>query len=316
MPTVAYNYSDIFLIPNHGILTSRNLANTSAKLGNFTFKLPVVPANMKTIVDIDTCKYLSTQGMFYVMHRFDVDNEQFCGEMWDSGHYASISLGVGDKDIEFVNRMHKFSCYDPEFITIDIAHGDSVMMLDMIKYVKEKLPNSFLIAGNVATVDGVKRLENAGADAIKLGIGPGQACETYKATGFTYPQFSAVLEASSEATKPIIADGGIRSVGDISKALVAGADFVMAGGLFSGYDQNPKTSRQNDGKFLYYGSASAENKGKHEYVEGRVLSIDYRGNMDDLIYDISAGLKSAISYSGGTDIATMKVKTKWGVVYK
>lgn len=693
-----YDYSDIYLIPRHGVVESRKDTDTKVKFGPRTFDLPVVPANMKTIVDFNTCKFLANNNLFYIMHRFDVDIVEFCKSALYYDMYVSISVGVGKESRDDLTRLYNFGMV-PDYITIDIAHGDSVMSLKMIEMIKALFPSSFLIVGNVATAKGVRTLEKAGADATKVGIGQGcfaagtrillangtykniedinlhdevisgtgnptkvvgvrmsgikkvckyknnhfyddtictpdhkhyvfekpnltesslnsksnsyfmekyennygwkeirdvrndllllpskinfrmesdftfnlidysdsnkisnmgtifndinssyelgyvfgvflgdgnsrvtttdrfigdkqtyntitslafffglnekdianktkdnikkcfnvdaeivedltrnmtivrvnkaplarfftkefyfnsnkilqnkflvnnieyirgiidglidsdgtieedrktftntskylvelygilsymlygklpsytknkktigklvganinnvvdsytlkdnisnqqicgeyiinkisstedldimvqvydievecdthsfianntivhnSVCTTKDATGFTVPQFTAVVNACQEAKKPVIADGGIRCIGDISKAIVGGATLIMAGSLFSGFNENPQLSRQNDGKFLYYGSASAENKGNSTFVEGRVTTIEPKGSMSSLISSLKDGISSAISYSGGKTLEDMRNYTKYGVFHK
>lgn len=310
-----YDYSDIYLIPRHGVVESRKDTSTKVKFGQRTFDLPVVPANMKTIVDYDTCKFLAQNNLFYIMHRFDVDIVNFCQRTIFDNMYSSISVGVGKESRDDLTKLYNKGLV-PDYITIDIAHGDSVMSLKMIEIIKNLFPNTFLIVGNVATAKGVRTLEKAGADATKVGIGQGLVCTTKDATGFTVPQFTAVVNACQEAKKPVIADGGIRCIGDISKAIVGGASMIMAGSLFSGFNENPQLSRQNDGKFLYYGSASAENKGNSTFVEGRVTTIEPKGSMSSLISSLKDGISSAISYSGGKTLEDMRNYTKYGVFHK
>lgn len=312
---IGYQYSDIYLIPKMGILKSRDYADTSVILGKRKFALPVVPANMQTIVDINTCKYLASQDMFYIMHRFGVDNVLFCKEMINSGYFTSISVGVTNESIHEIKKLAKEQIV-PDYITIDIAHGYSIVMQDMIKIVKEVFPDSFLICGNVVDYDGALALNYWGADAIKCGIGQGSVCKTKNMTGFTVPQFTANLTVSSACNCPIIADGGIREIGDIAKAIVSGATMVMAGGLFAGYDENPRKYLDEDGNFTYFGSASAENNLDNRYIEGKSIKIQSNGSMNILLDNIGFGLRSAISYSGTSNLAGLRNLNNWGINYK
>jgi GMP reductase len=189
--------------------------------------LPVVPANMKTVVDEAHLPVDGQNGYFYVMHRFDLDNvvrEATC--MRQGRAYASISLGVKPADYRATVDQLAAEAWVPEYITIDIAHGHAESVRDMIGYIKPKLPaQGFVIAGNVATPEAVIDLENWGADATKVGVGPGKVCITKLKTGFGTGgwQLSALKWCARVATKPIIADGGIRSHGDIAKSIRFGA---------------------------------------------------------------------------------------------
>lgn len=177
-----FDYEDIQLIPNKCIISSRSEADTQVTLGDYTFKLPVIPANMQTIIDENIAEDLAKNGYFYIMHRFDEEaRKPFVERMHEQGLIASISVGVKDYEYDFVTSLKDDA---PEFITIDIAHGHSDSVINMIQHIKKELPKTFVIAGNVGTPEAVRELENAGADATKVGIGPGKVCITKVKTGF------------------------------------------------------------------------------------------------------------------------------------
>lgn len=257
-----FDYEDIQLIPNKCIISSRSQADTSVKLGNYTFKLPVIPANMQTIIDEEVAETLACEGYFYIMHRFNEEARRpFIKRMHDKGLIASISVGVKDYEYDFVTSLKEDA---PEFITIDIAHGHSNSVIEMIQHIKQELPETFVIAGNVGTPEAVRELENAGADATKVGIGPGKVCITKVKTGFGTGgwQLAALRWCSKAARKPIIADGGIRTHGDIAKSIRFGASMVMIGSLFAGHLESPGKLVEVDGQQFkeYYGSASEYQK--------------------------------------------------------
>ena len=168
-----FDYDNVLLLPRKCRVESRSECDTSVTLGKHSFRLPVVPANMKTVVDPQICAWLARKGYFYVMHRFDLDNLQFVRDMAAQGLYASISVGVKKADHEAISRMRSEGL-NPDFITIDIAHGHADSVHAMISHIKENLPDTFVIAGNVGTPEAVIDLENWGADATKVGIGPGK----------------------------------------------------------------------------------------------------------------------------------------------
>jgi GMP reductase len=178
-----FDYDNILLLPRKCRVESRSECDAGVELGGHKFRLPVVPANMKTVIDEKICVWLGQNNYFYVMHRFDLDNLKFVRDMQSKGVYASISLGVKGPDRATVDALHAAGM-TPEFITIDIAHGHADSVHDMITYIKDKLPKSFVIAGNVATPEAVIDLENWGADATKVGVGPGKVCITKLKTGF------------------------------------------------------------------------------------------------------------------------------------
>ena len=173
-----FDFEDINLVPKKCVVDSRSECDTSVSLGKFKFKLPVVPANMECVIDEHIATNLASNGYFYIMHRFGLNPIDFIKKMKSQNLVSSISLGVNQDSYETIDEIVlanqvSGSNYTPDFVTIDIAHGHSIKMEKMLKYIKEKLPNTFVIAGNVSTSTAVMELENWGADAVKVGIGPG-----------------------------------------------------------------------------------------------------------------------------------------------
>ncbi|MFZ3220505.1 MAG: GMP reductase [Rhodoferax sp.] len=304
-----FDYDNILLLPRKCRVDSRSECDASVELGSRRFRIPVVPANMKTVVDESICVWLARNGYFYVMHRFDFDNVQFIQDMKAKGLYASISLGVKPPDYATVDTLVALGLA-PEYITIDIAHGHADSVKAMIGYIKDKLPASFVIAGNVATPEAVIDLENWGADATKVGIGPGKVCITKLKTGFGTGgwQLSAVKWCARVATKPIIADGGIREHGDIAKSIRFGATMVMIGSMLAGHEESPGQTVEVDGKLYkeYYGSASDFNKGEYKHVEGKRILEPVKGRLADTLVEMEQDIQSSISYSGGKKLMDIR----------
>jgi len=297
-----FDYDNILLLPRKCRVESRSECDTSVTLGERCFRLPVVPANMKTVVDESICLWLAQNGYFYVMHRFDLDNVKFVKDMQGKGVFASISLGVKKADYDTVDQLAAQGLV-PEYVTIDIAHGHADSVKNMIGYLKQKLPKTFVIAGNVGTPEAVIDLENWGADATKVGIGPGKVCITKLKTGFGTGgwQLSALKWCARVATKPIIADGGIRDHGDIAKSVRFGASMVMIGSLFAGHEESPGKTVEVEGKLFkeYYGSASDFNKGEYKHVEGKRILEPIKGKLADTLIEMEQDVQSSISYAGG-----------------
>lgn len=264
---------------------------------------------MKTVVNESICLWLAQHGYFYVMHRFDIDNVKFVREMHEQGAFASISLGVKAPDYETVNTLAADGLV-PEYITIDIAHGHAESVKNMIGHIKAKLPTAFVIAGNVGTPEAIIDLENWGADATKVGIGPGKVCITKLKTGFGTGgwQLSALKWCARVATKPIIADGGIREHGDIAKSIRFGATFVMIGSMLAGHEESPGATVEVDGRLYkeYYGSASDFNKGEYRHVEGKRILEPVKGKLADTLTEMEQDVQSSISYSGGKKLMDIR----------
>jgi len=312
----SYHYKDIFLIPKFNDIISRSHIDTTREFCGKKFNLPVVPANMKCCVDFDTCQLLDSKNYFYIMHRFDHDIFAFVRDANEAFfNNVSISVGIQFKDKALINNLanHKLRV---DFVTIDVAHGHHSKVANQIKIIKDNLPEAIVIAGNIATFQGVEYLHNAGADAVKVGIGGGYACTTKDKTGFTYPMFSCMLECAKDRNIPIIADGGVSCNGDITKALVAGASMVMCGSLFAACTDSPaliiKDSNGHRYK-QYYGSASVHNKTDKKNIEGtmKLLETDsftYKEKLEEIKQD----LQSAISYAGGKDLSCLNETVSWG----
>ena len=239
-----------------------------------------------------------------------------------------VAAAVGVVD-DYVDRARMLADSGADAIVIDVAHGDSQLMLDAIATLRDQLGDMPLVAGNVATADGARRLAEAGVDAIKVGVGPGSICITRRVAGVGGPQLTAVLQCGAVAHQhgiPIIADGGIRYPGDVAKAIAAGASTVMLGSVLAGSEESPGAVITRDGKKMKMarGMASREAalyrslrenpssppdrwEGQDDYAadEGIQAPVLYRGPAVDTLLELSAGLRSGVSYSDAADIPTM-----------
>jgi len=312
---ISLHYENVFLKPNFNSVKTRTDIDTNVKFLGKSFRLPVVPANMKCCVDFDTCKLLDSKFYFYIMHRFDHDIFAFVKDANEAiFNQVSISIGIQEKDRALINNLTKHHLR-VDFITIDVAHGHHSKVADQIKFIKDRLPWTKVIAGNVATRNGAEYLHMAGADAVKVGIGGGYACTTKDKTGFTYPMFSCVMEcANNEGSSfeiPIIADGGVRCNGDIAKALVAGAKMVMCGSIFAACSDSPApVVKDTAGRRYkqYYGSASIHNKIDKKNIEGTMKLVETDSfTYEEKLLEITQDLQSAISYAGGCNLGALNL---------
>jgi len=310
------SYDDIALIPRHSTLSSRSDANTFVELCGYKFNLPIVPSNMLDVISFDNARFLSENGYFYIMHRFDGATRKFA-DFIKTHHLSmsSISIGVNKEsrdDLDYVNKvLDKI-----DWICIDVAHGDHANVGDMLKHIFSIYSEKYrpkIIAGNIATPDGYKYLADNGADVIKCGIGQGSICTTRYKTGFYIPTAYAIWDCVTNGDRdiPIIADGGARHFGDIAKALVLGADMVMSGRWFAECMDSP--AKIEHGRKIYRGSTSYEAKGHNNHIEGQTLEIDKGCTYPERLEEITQSLRSSISYAGGKDLSIFK-STKWAFV--
>lgn len=305
-----FDYNDVNLIPKRCIVQSRSEIDVSTQLGPYRFNVPVTPSNMSSVIDEELAISLAKKGYFYVMHRFDNDPIAFIEKAKEHKVYSSISVGVQKADYDNINKIIATGTA-PDYITIDIAHGHADSVIAMIGHIKTHMPSVYVIAGNVGNVTGAIALERAGANAIKVGIGPGAACTTFHNTGFGTRgwQLSEIQEISEAlTTAALIADGGIRTTGDIAKSIAFGADMVMIGGMFAGHDENPGEvikDEHGDLKKAFYGSASAHQKGDNKNVEGISMLVPYKGSIWDTYKTIKENLQSSVSYAGGKELTDL-----------
>ena len=302
------------LMPRKCIVSSRSECNTEFTLGKYTFQMPVVPANMECIIDEDVAIQLAQFNYFYIHHRFQKDVVPFVRRMKSLRLPVSISVGVNEDTYDLLKTLKTLELV-PDYITVDIAHGHAIKMESLLRWIRSEFTDEknrpYIIAGNVCTHEAVRDLEEWGADAIKVGIGPGSACTTYVATGFGSRNIQAsIIQLCAQARKKrdtkIIADGGIKEPGDIAKALALGADLVMVGGMFSACADSPgKTVLGTDGhKYKeFWGSASASMAGKTNRIEGiKTLTRSNNKTFLEQFTYLKECLQSSISYAGGNDL--------------
>lgn len=267
-------------------------------------------SNMDGVGTFDMHKALARHEMFTCMVK------HYSAEEWREQLAAGLSwercaLSMGTGALDYQRAVEVLQTYSLPFLCIDVANGYSEHFVDFLRSVREKYPQTTIIAGNVVTADMTQELIMAGADIVKVGIGPGSVCTTRIQTGVGYPQLSAVIECADAAHGlggHVIADGGCTCPGDVAKAFAAGADFVMLGGMFAGHDEGGGTvlERLDGERFVrFYGMSSKEAMNKHhggmaDYrsSEGRIVEVPYRGPVDTMVLDLLGGLRSTCTYVG------------------
>lgn len=305
-------FDDVLIVPKYSEIYSRREVSLSTRLvGDIYIDLPFIGANMDTVTGPIMAEALRQDGAVGVIHRFMAAKEHIKA-VKEQRDPRILCIGVKDEDLEKVQAIGN----DAEAVLIDVAHGHHKRVMDMIRYVRDINPALHIIAGNVATYSGAWDLLVAGADAIKVGVGPGAACSTRTVAGAGVPQLSAIIHAkravldfekhnSRKAT--LIADGGIKKSADIVKALAAGADSVMIGSLFAGTDEAPgEVVRTEAGTMKKYrGSSSSEVNqylGLNRTAEGVSTLVPYKGSVHSIVQELAGGVRSGLSYVGCSTI--------------
>jgi len=309
---VGLTFDDVLLVPRFSEFGSRfngEISLDTEILPGLKLQYPLVSANMDTVTTGPVAQAMERLGGLGIVHRFMSPSDQV--KEFASLKYPVACIGVGR---EGTDRL-KVICdtMRPFAVLIDIAHGDSAEMLKQISFVKKfGFP---VIAGNIATAQAARRLWDGGADCVKVGVGPGSLCTTRVQTGCGVPQFTAIMDVASAKLdgKTIIADGGIRSSGDILKALAVGADAVMIGQLFAGANETPgERYRDRSGQVLkrYRGMASKDAqeswKGFATSVEGEATYVPYKGSIEEIFKPLIDSLLSGMSYQGAGDLAELR----------
>lgn len=323
-----FGFKDVMIRPKRSTLKSRSQVNLDR---NFTFMhssttwsgVPIMAANMDTIGTFEMARELSKHKLFTAIHKhYSLTQWKEFMKSTDSSltDHMAVSTGTGHQDAEKIQKLLQlFPAL--KFICIDVANGYSEHFVDFVKRMRDKNPEKVILAGNVVTGEMVEELLLAGADMIKVGIGPGSVCTTRVKTGVGYPQLSAIIECADAAHGlggHIISDGGCKTPGDIAKAFGGGADFVMLGGMLAGHEESGGNLIEKDGeKFRsFYGMSSEIAMDKYvggvaEYraSEGKGVEIPFRGPVEQTIKDILGGIRSTCTYVGASRLKELTKRT-------
>ncbi|WP_417428048.1 GMP reductase [Halpernia sp.] len=325
---IKLGFKDVMIRPKRSTLKSRSLVSVER---NFKFLhsqkswqgVPIMAANMDTVGTFEMANALFQQKIFTAIHK------HYSIEEWtnflqnkseDFYNFFALSTGTGKDDGEKIKSIiERFQ--QIEFICVDVANGYSEHFVDFVKKTRANFPKKTIIAGNVVTGEMVEELLLAGADIIKVGIGPGSVCTTRIKTGVGYPQLSAIIECADAAHGlggHIISDGGCRIPGDVAKAFGGGADFVMLGGMLAGHDESGGEMIEENGKKFrsFYGMSSKTAMDKHSggvanyrASEGKTVKVTYKGAVADTIKDLLGGIRSTCTYVGASALRELSKRT-------
>jgi IMP dehydrogenase len=311
----ALTYDDVLIVPQKSDVRSRREPELTTRLTkNITIDRPFISANMDTVTEADMAIAMGQQGGIGILHRFMSIADQIQQvEKIEASGLTKIAASIGVNQ-DFKDRAKALVSSGVNILTIDIAHGHSVSMLETLMWLKDTYPNVDVIAGNVATPHAVRDLCEAGADAIKVGIGPGSMCTTRVITGCGVPQMTAVslcAEVATEMGVPVIADGGIKTSGDVVKALACGADTVMLGSILSGTLETPGPIRHGKKEYRGMASKAAQVSWRGEVPEGMAPEgestyVAIKGHVSDVIHELSGGLRSGMSYINALKISEIR----------
>jgi len=314
---IKLDYSDVLIRPKRSVLESRKEVDLYR---TFTFKngktwtgIPIVAANMDTTGTIEIGKEFYKHDMLTCLSKHVTEIPDTISI--EERKTMALSFGIKQKDQDLLfGEVIPFTASHP-FFCLDVANGYSERFVNFIRKVRKQWRDKIIIAGNVVTAEMTEALILAGADIVKVGIGPGSVCTTRKITGVGYPQLSAVMECADAAHGiggHIMADGGCQSVGDVAKAFGAGADFVMLGGMLAGHDESAGDMVAGEDGTLYktfYGMSSDTAMEKHSggvatyrASEGKTVQVEYRGSIKNTIQQILGGLRSACTYTGAKNL--------------
>ena len=314
----ALSFDDVLLKPKLSDIATRSDIDLSLDLKNGKrMDLPVFAAPMDTIMSNAMARVVYDSGGIGIMHRYcEISEQVIATQGAGKDHECFAAVGItGD----FQGRAHSLVTHGVSGICVDVAHGHHTSVAKAIEYLKTEFPHVHVMAGNIATLDGFNFLADAGADSVRVGVGGGSICSTRIQTGHGVPTLQSVFDcAASDRDCLLVADGGIKSSGDMVKALAAGADAVMIGRMLAGTTEAPGEIISNPGQVpvkVYRGMASPEAqmawRGRYSSNEGVSRTVPLRGTARDVLFEISKGLKSGLSYSGARNVKELWARAEF-----
>jgi GMP reductase len=329
--SVKLDFKDVLIRPKRSTLTSRSDVDIRREFifhhSRKTYRgIPIIAANMDTTGTFEMARALGEHGLSAALHKHYPQDEllAFFQTLKSSGQPSSTafySMGITKTDYEKFAAVMAGGSDAIEYVCIDVANGYTEGFINFVKKVRGNYPHLTIMAGNVVTGDMTEELILAGADIVKVGIGPGSVCTTRKMTGVGYPQLSAIIECADAAHGlggQICADGGCSVPGDLAKAFGGGADFIMLGGMLAGHDECAGDLVERDGRKFktFYGMSSrtamekyAGGVARYRASEGKEVLVDYRGPVADTLQDILGGVRSACTYVGAHKLKELTKRT-------
>ena len=315
----ALSYDDVLLVPLYSDIESRSQVDIHSDLSEeIRLDLPIISSPMDTVTENHMAMEMQKAGGLGIIHRYNSIEEQIriaARVLLEEEIIIGAAIGMtGD----FEERALALRSVGVKALCVDVAHGHHIVMERCLKTLRDRLGDSMhLMTGNVATLEAFEDLASWGADSVRVGIGGGSICSTRLVSGHGIPTFQSVLDCSKTTTDvKIIADGGLKTSGDMVKALAAGADFVMVGSMLAGTDESPGEVFSNDAnkKYKVYRgmashSAQSDWRGKASTPEGISTSIPYKGSVASVLRDLAGGIRSGLSYSGATSLKELRSKS-------
>ena len=312
----AVTYDDMLLVPQYSDITSRNEVDITSCLGHREFTLPIIASPMDTVSETDMAIAMNQAGGLAVLHRYNSIADQQDMAMQVNGQVAAAIGVTGD----YLERAEALLAAGTDILCIDVAHGHHSLVKKALETLRNEYDNNiYIIAGNVCTLEGINDVSDWGADAVRCNIGGGSICSTRLVTGHGLPGLQTIFDcARTDREVKIIADGGIKTSGDIVKALAAGADFVMCGSLLAGTEESPgqaislpNGSRMKEYRGMASKDAQLNWRRKSSTPEGVASYIPYKGSVQEILQDLEGGIKSGLSYTGARNLEELRHKVEW-----
>ena len=313
------SFDDVLLVPQYSDIESRTVLSTKNSLGDIGLDLPIISSPMDTVTELDMLVAMEMNGGLGIIHRYNsVDDQSKLVKQAKVVEVNNVGAAIGVTG-DYLERAQALVEAGANVLCVDVAHGHHSMMKTALASLRKVFGNSVhIMAGNVATGEGACALAEWGADSVRVGVGGGSICSTRLVSGHGVPTFQTVMDCVEAGCPiPIIADGGMKTSGDIVKALAAGADFVMLGSMLAGTDQAPgQVFDAGNKKYkVYRGMASSEAqvnwRGKTSTPEGISTTIPYKGDVNTILADLKGGIQSGMSYSGARTINDLQAKARF-----